>query len=121
MPGSGLEPRAELSEISAAVARLFSERLGRGPRKTRALWADGDVVVVLLEIDFTRGELTLRTGGRMEDIVTARRVLQGLLEPQLVEIVEAATRRTVRAALTAARIDPELSCAVFVLEPQAAG
>lgn len=117
MPGSSTEPRSELSEISAAVARLFAERLGRGPRKTRALWADGDVIVVLLEIDFTRAEATLRDGGRDADVIIARRLLQELLEPQLVEIVETATRRRVRTVLTAARTGPELSAEVFVLEP----
>jgi uncharacterized protein YbcI len=117
VPGSSLEPRAELSEISAGVARLFAERLGRGPRKTRALWADGDVIVVLLEIDFTRAERTLRDGGRTADIVRARCLLQELLEPALTEIVEVATRRTVCAVLSAARTTPELSSEVFVLEP----
>ncbi|HEU4977003.1 MAG TPA: Na-translocating system protein MpsC family protein [Baekduia sp.] len=117
MPGSTAEPRAELSEISAGVARLFAERLGRGPRKTRALWADGDVIVVLLEIDFTRAEQTLRGAGREADVVIARRMLQELLEPELVAIVQAATGRTVRAVLSAARTAPELSAEVFALEP----
>lgn len=117
MPGSSLEPRAELSEISAGLARLFAERLGRGPRKTRAMWADGDVLVVLLEIDFTRAESTLCHGGRTGDVVVGRQLLQQLLEPQLKGIVEAATGRTVRAVLSAARVAPELSTEVFVLEP----
>jgi uncharacterized protein YbcI len=117
VPGSGLEPRVELTEISSGVARLFADRLGRGPRKTRALWADGDVLVVLLDIDFTRPEEVMRDGGRVEHVVTARRVLQEMLEADLRAIVEAATARRVRTVLTSARVDPEVSAEIFVLEP----
>ena len=117
MPGQGLEPRAELTEISAGVARLFADRLGRGPRKTRALWADGDALVVLLEIDFTRAEEVLRDGGQVEHVVTARRVLQEMLESDLRAIVEAATGRRVRTVLTSARVDPEVSAEIFLFVP----
>jgi uncharacterized protein YbcI len=117
VPGQGLEPRAELTEISAGVARLFADRLGRGPRKTRALWADGDALVVLLEIDFTRAEEVLRDGGQVEHVVTARRVLQEMLESDLRAIVEAATGRRVRTVLTSARVDPEVSAEIFLFVP----
>jgi uncharacterized protein YbcI len=103
-----------LSSVSAAVARVFSERWGRGPQKTRAYWAGEDVLVVVLENGHTVAEQTLLEAGHDREVIGGRRLLQELLEPQLRSAVEDVTGRTVRQFLSATALHPDVSVEIFL-------
>jgi uncharacterized protein YbcI len=103
-----------LSSVSAAVARVFSERWGRGPQKTRAYWAGEDVLVVVLESGHTVAEQTLLKAGHGREVIGGRTLLQELVEPQLRAAVEDVTGRTVRQFLSATALDPDVSVEIFL-------
>jgi uncharacterized protein YbcI len=120
-PGSarGVAAESVLADVSAAVGRLFRDRWGRGPRKCRALWAGPDVLLVLVEGSRTVAEETLRAGGHEDQVLADRLTLQELIEVDLRSLVETATGRSVRTFLSAARVEPDVSAELFLLEPDA--
>ena len=115
MPEHGHERSSSLSEINAGVARVVSERWGRGPQKARAMWADPNTLLVLLEDGHTTAEQTLRAAGHAETVLGTRSKLQAIIEHDVAEVVEIATGRTVEAVLTATRMEPDLSAEIFLL------
>jgi uncharacterized protein YbcI len=117
---SPLRAESALSEISAGVARLISERWGRGPRRTRAVWADHDVLVVLLENGHTAAEQTLRRAGRDDELIAGRRALREAIAPELTAVVEQATGRKVRALLGATALDPSVSAEIVLFADDSA-
>jgi uncharacterized protein YbcI len=117
---SGTRAESALSEISAGIARLISDRWGRGPRKTRAMWADDDVLVVLLENGHTAAERTLRRAGRDDELIAGRRALREAIAPELTAVVEQATGRKVRSLLGATALDPNVSAEIFLFNGDSA-
>jgi len=107
----------DLQRICADVASLFRRRWGRGPRQTRAHWAGDDMLVVLMENGHTEAEKSMRAAGHIAELLEGRHLLQGLVEADLCEIVEAATARKLRTSLSATRLDPDLSAEIFLFEP----
>jgi uncharacterized protein YbcI len=110
-----------LSELSAGISRVFSERWGRGPRKCRVHWAGDDVLLVLLEDGHTQSERTLRGAGHVQEILSCRRALQRIVEDDMRRLVAQTTGREVDAVLSATRLEPDLSAEIFVLAPSGAG
>jgi uncharacterized protein YbcI len=45
-----------LSAISLEMVRIYKDQFGRGPTKTRTVWAGSDILVVTLEETFTPAE-----------------------------------------------------------------
>ena len=106
-----------LAKLAGAVARLFHDRWGRGPRKCRAHWVGADALVVLVEGSRTVAEETMRAGGREAQVLADRLTLQELLEADLRALVEEKTGRTVWTFLSAARVEPDVAAELFLLEP----
>ena len=110
-----------LSELCSSIARLYSERWGRGPQRCRAYWAGADILLVLLEDGHNPAERTLRAAGHIQEILGGRHALQRILEDDLCRLVEQATGRRVATVLSATRLEPDLSAEVFLLVPAAGG
>jgi uncharacterized protein YbcI len=112
--------RLEGGPLNAALAneigRLMAEFTGRGATRSRAFLYQ-DMVVCLLENGATRAEANLIAAGRSELVRLQRDAIQRAMEPQLIEVVERLTGRTVRTFLSGTSTPGEDSVEVLVLEP----
>ena len=90
---------------------------GRGPAKVKTVVA-GDLVVCVLWEGFTTVEQTLLARGEAGAVEAFRRTFQTTMEPQFIEVVEAATGRRVKAYMSQVHIDPDVAVELFMLAPK---
>jgi uncharacterized protein YbcI len=113
-------PRLEGGPLNAALAneigKLMADFTGRGATRSRAFLYQ-DMVVCLLENGATRAEANLIAAGRSELVRLQRDAIQRAMEPQLIDLVERLTGRTVRTFLSGTSTPGEDSVEVLVLEP----
>ena len=105
--------------ISNEMVRVYKERFGRGPTKTRTHWAGPDVVVVILEDTLTPVERSLAALGEHQRLRDLRTFFQYATVPEFCEPVERLTGRKVRAFISG--IDTEVdgvSTEMFFLHPE---
>ena len=105
--------------ISNEMVRIYKERFGRGPTKTRTQWAGPDVVVVTLEDTLTPVERSLVALGEHQRLRDLRMFFQYATVPEFCEPVERLTGRKVRAFISG--IDTEVdgvSTEMFFMHPQ---
>jgi uncharacterized protein YbcI len=102
------------STISNEMVRLHSEYYGRGPTKAK-VYADGDLVVVVLEETFTPAEKTLIARGESEGIQDIRRRFQRVMADQFRSLVEQATGREVRSFLSETDLENDIAVEIFLL------
>jgi uncharacterized protein YbcI len=113
------EGGAVLAEISNEMVRIFKEQFGRGPTKTRTVWAGPDIIVTTLEDTFTPAERNLAELGEHQRLRDMRMFFQYASVREICEPVERATGRKVKAFISG--IDTEaggLSVELFVLHPE---
>jgi uncharacterized protein YbcI len=108
-----------LAAISDGLAQLHMRFYGRGPARTKTHLVDDLVVCVLWE-GFTTVERTLLARGETGAVEAFRRTFQSTMEPQFIEVVEAATGRRVGAYMSQVHVDPDLALELFVLDPEGA-
>ena len=111
------EPRAlgeTRARISKEMVRLQSEYYGKGPTRAKTYIVD-DLVVVVLEVSFTRAEKTLVERGEREAIQHIRRRFQQQMAESFISIVEQATGRRVRVFLSETDVDQDVSVETFLL------
>jgi uncharacterized protein YbcI len=106
-----------LVAVSDGVVRLQRNFSGKGPTTCKAYWAGADILVVMLSGGFTAAEQTLFEGGHGQSVRESRMKLQDTLEARMTEMIEELTGRQVVAFMNASHQEPDLSAAVFVLEP----
>jgi uncharacterized protein YbcI len=100
--------------IAIEMVRLHSEYYGRGPTKAK-VYADGDLLAVVLEETFTPAEKTLIGRGESDGIQDIRRRFQRVMADQFRAIVEQATGRRVRAFLSETNLEADIAVEVFML------
>jgi len=105
----------QLAQICGDVAHIVKRASGRGPGKTTAHWAGRNMLVVLLEDWQTDADRTLLAAGRTSDLYRRRRLLQSLIEDELVQAVQQIVSQRVETTLSASRLDPDLSAEIFLL------
>jgi uncharacterized protein YbcI len=105
--------------ISNAMTKLHRERYGRGPNSVRTV-VGHDHVICFLEDIYTPAERTLLEAGEAAAVVEMRLAFQRAMESPFTELIESVTGRRVRAFLSQTHIDPDISCEIFVLEPDGA-
>jgi uncharacterized protein YbcI len=110
-------PRA--TAISNAITKLHREHFGRGPAGVRTVLGH-DHVICFLEDIYTPVERTLLEAGETESVLQTRLAFQRAMEVRFVAAVEEVLGRKVRAFLSQVHIDPDISCEIFVLEPDQA-
>ena len=110
--------RGTQSIVCAAISALVRERWGRGPRRSRAYWAGRDALLVILEDAHTEAERTLLDRGHRDEVLSGRRLLGDLAEPDLRRIAEDATGRSVCAVLSQSTLAPAVSTVVFLFAPR---
>jgi uncharacterized protein YbcI len=107
-------PRA--TAISNAMTKLHRDHYGRGPDSVRTILGT-DHVVVFLEDLYMPVERTLLNAGETDAVRNTRLAFQRAMQARFTEAVETATGRKVRAFLSQIHFDPDISCEIFVLEP----
>ena len=105
--------------ISNEMTKLHRERYGRGPNSVRTV-VGHDHVICFLEDLYTPAERTLLAAGETGPVVEMRLAFQRAMEQSFTELVETITGRKVRAFLSQTHIEPDISCEIFVLEPDGA-
>lgn len=106
-----------LSAISNEMVRIYKEHFGRGPTKTRTLWAGPDIILVTLEQTFTAAERKLRELGEDGRVRELRLLFQYSEVAAFCEPVERLTGRTVRAFVSGFDTEADLASEMFVLHP----
>jgi uncharacterized protein YbcI len=108
-----------LMAISNEMVRVYKERFGRGPTKTRTHWVGPDVIAVLLEDTLTPVERSLAAMGEHQRLRDLRTFFQYATLPQFCEPIERLTGRKVRAFISG--IDTAVdgvSTEMFFLHPE---
>ena len=105
--------------ISNAMVRVYKEQFGRGPTKTRTMWAGPDVVTVTLEDTLTQSDHNLVKIGEHERLRTLRSFFQYASVREFCEPIEQITGRKVRAFISGIDTDADgLSVETFVLHDE---
>jgi len=106
-----------LSAISNEMVRIYKDQFGRGPTKTRTVWASPDILLVTLEQTFTPAERRLRELGEHARLRELRMLFQYADTKLFCEPIERLTGRTVRAFVSGIDTDSDLATELFVLHP----
>jgi len=104
------------AKISNEIVRLHTEYYGRGPTKAK-VYADGDLIAVVLEETFTPAETTLIARGESEGIQDIRRRFQRVMADQFRSVVEQATGCEVRSFMSETDLENDISIEIFLLGP----
>jgi uncharacterized protein YbcI len=102
------------SQIASGFVSLHSKYYGRGPTRSK-VYADGDVVVVVLEETFTPAERTLIDQGQAGGIQEIRRNFQTIMADQFKALIEQATGRRVRSFTSETDLENDIAVEVFIL------
>jgi uncharacterized protein YbcI len=116
-PGAINERGQLLSDVSNAIVRIHKRFYGKGPVKARAHLSQ-DLLTVILEGGFTRGEQTLHDHGHAEEVVRSRLAMQQAIESEFRIAVESILYRSVRSFMSANDPANDLQAEVFVLDPR---
>jgi uncharacterized protein YbcI len=106
-----------LADVSNAIVRIHKRFYGKGPVKARAHLSQ-DLLTVILEGGFTRGEQTLHDHGHAQEVVRSRLAMQESIESEFRIAVESILYRAVRSFMSANDPSNDLQAEVFVLEPR---
>jgi uncharacterized protein YbcI len=115
--GDGRPAPNILSAISNEMVRIYKEHFGRGPTKTRTIWAGPDVLVVLLEETFTPAESRLRALGEHKHLRDLRMLFQYADTDVFCAPVEQLTGRKVRAFISGVDTEADVATEMFLLHP----
>jgi uncharacterized protein YbcI len=102
------------AQIAKEFVQMHADYYGRGPTKAK-VYADGDLLAVVLEETFTPAEKTLIGRGEAEGIQDIRRRFQRVMADQFKSVVEQATGRRVRAFLSETDLESDISVEIFLL------
>ena len=106
-----------LADVSNAVVRIHKRFYGKGPVKARAHLSQ-DLLTVILEGGFTRGEQTLQDHGHAQEVVRSRLAMQQSIESEFRTAIETILYRSVRSFMSANDPSNDLQAEIFVLHPR---
>lgn len=106
-----------LARVCKAVVHIHKRFYGKGPTKARAHLSE-DLLTVVLEGGFTRGEETLRRSGHEDDVLRSRLAMKRSVEGISCDAIEDAVGRSVRSFMSACDPAGGIQVEVFVLEPR---
>jgi uncharacterized protein YbcI len=105
-----------LARVCKAVVHIHKRFYGKGPTKARAHLSE-DLLTVVLEGGFTRGEETLRRSGHESEVLRSRLAMNQSIDGVFCEAIEDALGRSVRSFMSACDPAGGVQVEVFVLEP----
>jgi uncharacterized protein YbcI len=104
------------ARISTGAVQLLNEYTGRGPTKSQTI-LNRDSVTIVLRDNLSKGERTLVSAGKDDEVLQSRHAYQQLMREDLTALVEGAVDRKVIAFLSANHVDPDVAVEFFLLEP----
>ncbi len=107
-----------LSAISQEMVGIYKNQFGRGPTKTRTMWAGPDILVVTLEDTFTPAERSLRRMGEHQRLRDLRLLFQYAEIATFCAPVERLTGRKVRAFISGIDAEVDVATELFILHPE---
>jgi uncharacterized protein YbcI len=105
-----------LTTLSNAIVAIHKQFYGKGPTKARAHLSH-DLVVIVLDGGYTRGEQTLHEHGHEREVLQSRLAMQSSVEREFRIAVESILGRPVRSFMSANDPSNELQAEIFVLYP----
>src|SRR5947209_13724202 len=105
-----------LSAISTRFVKLLREHYGRGPIKAKTYALDDIIVVVMRGTGFTPLEKTMMDTGHRTRVVEMREEFQQLMATRYTEAIEELTGRRVKAFLSQAHVEPDITLEVFFID-----
>lgn len=102
------------------MVRAYKELLGRGPTKTRALFAGADTLLVVLEDTMTVQERNLAALGEEARLREHRLFLTTAAEDRFRSIVEGTLGRRTLACVSGFDLHRDVAMEIFTLEPERA-
>jgi uncharacterized protein YbcI len=78
-------------------------------------------VTIVLRDNLSKGERTLVSAGKDDEVLQSRHAYQQLMREDLTALVEGAINRKVIAFLSANHVDPDVGVEFFLLEPDPSG
>jgi uncharacterized protein YbcI len=105
-----------LSEVSNAIVQIHKQFYGKGPTLARA-HLTRDLLAVVLEGGFTRGEQTLNERGHARDVVLSRMAMQESVQREFRDAIERIVGRSVRSFMSANDPVAGLQAELFILHP----
>jgi uncharacterized protein YbcI len=113
---SASERGGMLTEVCNAIVQIHKQFYGKGPTKARA-HLSRDVLVVVLEGGFTRGEQTLNERGHEREVLHARMAMQEAVQQEFRDAIERILGRSLRSFMSANDPTAGLQTEVFILHP----
>ena len=104
-----------LAAISTSIVGILREHYGRGPMKAKTYALDDIIVVVLRGSGFTPLEKTIMQSGHADRVVEMRHDFQRVMTDRYKRLVEELTGRKVRAFLSQAHVEPDITMEVFFM------
>ena len=107
-----------LRNVSRAMVQLYKEQFGRGPETVTTHFSGSDILITLLYNSLTPVERNMRDMGEHQRLRDIRTMFQHATEPRFRAAVEEVTGRRVHAFMSGIDVVNDVSCELFVLEPQ---
>jgi uncharacterized protein YbcI len=111
-----LEGGRLLAAISTSIVAILREHYGRGPMKAKTYALDDIIVVVMRGSGFTPLEKTIMESGQPDRVVEMRHDFQRVMTDRYKHTIEELTGRSVRAFLSQAHVDPDITMEIFFLD-----
>jgi uncharacterized protein YbcI len=113
--GSPLAGGRLLAEITNRIVAFTREHYGRGPIKAKTYVLD-NLIVCVLSNGFTPIERTMMEGGEPHRVLEMRRDFQRMMKERYTTMIEELTGRKVRAFLSQAHVEPDLTIEMFLMD-----
>jgi uncharacterized protein YbcI len=105
-----------LAAISTSIVKILRNNYGRGPMKAKTYALDDIIVVVVRGSGFTPLEQTIMDSGEPERVIAMREDFQRVMAQRYKLTIEDLTDRKVRAFLSQAHVDPDITMEIFFID-----
>ena len=101
--------------ITSALVGIYTEHLGRGPRRA-STFHHAHVIVTLMHDVLTPAEKSLTRTGQVDAVDYIRHLFHETMEADFRKAVERLTSRTVLALISGNHIAPDIAAELFILD-----
>ena len=105
-----------LAQISTTIVGILRDHYGRGPMKAKTYAIDDIVVCVMRGSGFTPLEQTIMDSGEPQRVIDMREDFQRVMANRYRDAIEELTGRKVRAFLSQAHVDPDITMEIFFMD-----
>jgi uncharacterized protein YbcI len=105
-----------LAQISTTIVGILRDHYGRGPMKAKTYAIDDIVVCVMRGSGFTPLEQTIMDSGEPQRVIDMREDFQRVMADRYRNAIEELTGRKVRAFLSQAHVEPDITMEIFFMD-----